>query len=305
MQLAFAGTAEFARQVLGRLLETPHEVVLVLSRPDTAAGRGLHVTQSPVKQLAVQRDIEVLQPASLKLPEVERRLREVRPDLLVVVAYGLLIPGVVLAVPRLGAVNVHASLLPRWRGAAPIQRALLAGDVHTGVSVMKMDEGLDTGPVFAQRAIDISSDDDAGTLHDKLARLGGEALVEVLGGLSDGRAQARAQPEDGVTYAAKIDKRETELDWRRPAAELERAVRAFRPAPGALARLGEERVKIWRAALADAEGEPGTVLDARELLVACGSGALRLLELQRAGGRRVSAAEFLRGRPLPIGTRFG
>lgn len=291
--------------MLGRLLETPHEVVLVLSRPDTAAGRGLHVTQSPVKQLAVQRDIEVLQPASLKLPEVERRLREVRPDLLVVVAYGLLIPGVVLAVPRLGAVNVHASLLPRWRGAAPIQRALLAGDVHTGVSVMKMDEGLDTGPVFAQRAIDISSDDDAGTLHDKLARLGGEALVEVLGGLSDGRAQARAQPEDGVTYAAKIDKRETELDWRRPAAELERAVRAFRPAPGALARLGEERVKIWRAALADAEGEPGTVLDARELLVACGSGALRLLELQRAGGRRVSAAEFLRGRPLPIGTRFG
>lgn len=291
--------------MLGRLLETPHEVVLVLSRPDTAAGRGLHVTQSPVKQLAVQRDIEVLQPASLKLPEVERRLREVRPDLLVVVAYGLLIPGVVLAVPRLGAVNVHASLLPRWRGAAPIQRALLAGDVHTGVSVMKMDEGLDTGPVFAQRAIDISSDDDAGTLHDKLARLGGEALVEVLGGLSDGRAQARAQPEDGVTYAAKIDKRETELDWRRPAAELERAVRAFRPAPGALARLGEERVKIWRAALADAEGEPGTVLDARELLVGCGSGALRLLELQRAGGRRVSAAEFLRGRPLPIGTRFG
>lgn len=291
--------------MLGRLLETPHEVVLVLSRPDTAAGRGLHVTQSPVKQLAVQRDIEVLQPASLKLPEVERRLREVRPDLLVVVAYGLLIPGVVLAVPRLGAVNVHASLLPRWRGAAPIQRALLAGDVHTGVSVMKMDEGLDTGPVFAQRAIDISSDDDAGTLHDKLARLGGEALVEVLGGLSDGRAQARAQPEDGVTYAAKIDKRETELDWRRPAAELERAVRAFRPAPGALARLGEERVKIWRAALADAEGESGTVLDARELLVACGSGALRLLELQRAGGRRVSAAEFLRGRPLPIGTRFG
>jgi methionyl-tRNA formyltransferase len=290
--------------VLARLLETPYEVVIVLTRPDAPAGRGLHATQSPVKQLAVQRDLDVFQPASLKSRDVEGRLRLAHPDLLVVVAYGLLVPASILALPGLGAVNVHASLLPRWRGAAPIQRALLAGDSRTGVSIMKMDEGLDTGPVFEQRAVVISADDDAGTLHDKLATLGGDALVHVLDELRHGGAQPRAQPEQGVTYAAKIDKRETELDWRRSAPELERAVRAFRPVPGAVARLGEERVKIWRAALADGHGAPGTVLDGRELVVACGSGALRLLELQRAGARRVSAAEFLRGRPLSVGARF-
>jgi methionyl-tRNA formyltransferase len=259
---------------------------------------------SAVKRFSVERGLEVFQPLSLKTADVESRLQEARADLLTVVAYGLLVPASILALPQLGAVNVHASLLPRWRGAAPIQRALLAGDRATGVSIMKMDEGLDTGPVYLQRRIEIAADDDAGTLHDKLAAIGGEALVEVLAQLERGKAQPVAQPDDGITYAAKLDKREAHLDWQRPAIELERAVRAFRPAPGASARLGDEPIKIWKASVADLRGEPGTLLDARSLVVACGQGALRVLELQRAGGRRVSAEEFLRGRPLAPGTRF-
>jgi len=276
----------------------------VLTRPDQAAGRGLHVAASPVKRLALERRCALFQPLSLKLPEAEARLREVHADALVVAAYGLLVPPAALALPRLGAVNVHASLLPRWRGASPIQRALLAGDARTGISIMKMDEGLDTGPVYAQCDTAIGPDDDAGTLHDKLALQGGEALLEVLEQLQGGRAQAVAQASEGVTYAPKIDKRETQLDWRRPALELERAVRAFRPAPGATTRLSGETLKIWRAAVAEGAGEPGMLLDGASLVVACGERALRILELQRAGGRRLSAAEFLRGRPLEPGTRF-
>jgi len=194
--------------------------------------------------------------------------------------------------------------LPRWRGAAPIQRALLAGDALTGVSIMKMDEGLDTGPVYEQRKLAIAPDDDAGSLHDKLAALGGEALLDVLEQLDDGRARPEAQPSGGVTYAAKVDKRETQLDWQRPAVELEREIRAFRPAPGASILLGEERLKVWRAVVMDGQGEPGTLLDPSLLTIACGTGSLRILELQRPGGRRVNAEEFLRGRPLAAGTRF-
>lgn len=276
----------------------------MLTRPDPPAGRGLHLIPSPVKRLALESAIELCQPSSLKGTDVAARLRDARPDVLVVAAYGLLLPPPILELPRFGAVNVHASLLPRWRGAAPIQRALLAGDAVTGVSIMKMDQGLDTGAVYEQRRVEISAEDDAGSLHDRLAALGAEALVDVLDQLAAGRARSVAQPQEGITYAAKIDKRETQLDWTRPALELERAVRAFRPAPGAAARLENEVVKIWRAALADAHGEAGTLLDPSSLTVACGKGALRILELQRAGGRRVSAAEFLRGRPLAPGTRF-
>lgn len=290
--------------MLARLLDTSHEVGLVLTRPDQAAGRGLRVMPSAVKRLAVERGLDVFQPPSLKNPEVESRLRDARAGVLVVVAYGLLVPTSILALPRFGAVNVHASLLPRWRGAAPIQRAVLAGDRSTGVSIMRMDEGLDTGPVYLQRRVEISSDDDAGTVHDKLATVGGDALVEVLEQLEHGKAQPAIQPTEGVTHAAKIDKQETRLDWRRPASELERAVRAFRPSPGASVRLGEELIKVWKASVVDAQGEPGTLLDTRDLVVACGQEALRILELQRAGGRRVSAAEFLRGRQLAVGTRF-
>lgn len=276
----------------------------MLTRPDQAAGRGLHMSATPVKRLALQHEIAVFQPASLKLPEVEARLREARPHALIVAAYGLLVPPPILALPAHGAVNVHASLLPRWRGASPIQRALLAGDRHTGVSIMQMDEGLDTGPVYEQRSLPIQPDDDAGSLHDRLAALGGEALLEVLEELEAGGARAVAQTSTGATYAPKIDKRETRLDWRRPAVELERAIRAFRPAPGASARLGEEVLKIWRAELVDGCGDPGTLLAGPLMCVACGQGALRIVELQRAGGRRVAAAEFLRGRPIAPGTRL-
>ncbi len=276
----------------------------MLTRPDQAAGRGLRVVASPVKRLALEHGWPLFQPASLKLPEVQSRLRATRPDALVVAAYGLLIPPALLALPRFGAVNVHASLLPRWRGASPIQRALLAGDRQTGISIMQMDETLDTGPVYEQRTLSIAPDDDAGSLHDKLVELGGEALLEVLAQLAAGRAHALAQPAEGATYASKIEKRETELDWQRTAAELERAVRAFRPSPGATARLGGEVLKIWRAELTPARGAPGEVLAGSAITVACAEGALRILELQRPGGRRIGAAEFLRGRPLPPGTRF-
>jgi len=290
--------------VLARLLESPHDVVLVLTRPDQAAGRGLQLTASPVKRLALERGRPLFQPASLRPPEAQARLQEVRPDAIVVAAYGLLLPPPILSLPPLGAINVHASLLPRWRGASPIQRALLAGDRATGISIMKMDAGLDTGPVYEQRSLPVSDEDDAGTLHDRLAAQGGELLLEVLARLQAGDAKAVPQPSDGVTYAAKIDKRETRLDWARPALQLERAVRAFRPAPGASARLGDETLKIWSAEVVAGEGEPGTLLAEGSLTVACGQAALRILQLQRAGGRRVSAAEFLRGRRLSPGTRF-
>lgn len=264
----------------------------------------MRLTPSPVKQFVLEHALPVLQPASLKLPDLAAALRDARADALVVVAYGLLVPGELLELPRFGAINVHASLLPRWRGAAPIQRALLAGDASTGVSIMKMDAGLDTGPIYEQRALPIAADDDARSLHDKLALLGGEALVAVLQSLSEGRARAVAQPGDGVTYAAKIDKRETRLDWHRPAAELDRVIRAFRPTPGATTLLDGEPLKILRASLVDADGAPGTLVDAHTLVVACGAGGLRLRELKRAGGRPVSAEEFVRGRRLERGMRF-
>ncbi len=264
----------------------------------------MRVAASPVKRLALEHDCAVFQPASLKLPEVEPRLREAAAQVLVVAAYGLLVPPALLALPPAGAINVHASLLPRWRGAAPIQRALLAGDPETGVSIMQMDEGLDTGAVFERRSLPIAPQDDAGSLHEKLAALGAEALLEVLEQVAAGRAYSVPQPNDGVTYAAKIDKRETQLDWRRPAAELERAVRAFRPAPGATARLGDEVLKIWRAEVSEGRGEPGELIGV-PLRVACGEGALQIQELQRAGGRRIGAEQFLRGRPLAPGTRRG
>jgi methionyl-tRNA formyltransferase len=260
---------------------------------------------SAVKALAQASGLEIYQPESLRPPEVAPRLRAAGADAMVVAAYGLLLPPAVLEAAAHGAINIHASLLPRWRGAAPIQRALLAGDHETGVSIMRMDAGLDTGPVVAQRPLAIGADDDAGTLHDKLAELGAQILVEVLASIASGRAHARAQATDGVTYARKIEKSETGLRWERPAPELERAVRAFRPSPGALARLNGEPVKIWRARVVGATGAPGTVLDAGEALhVACGSGALAIDELQAAGGRRMSAGEFLRGRRIAPGTRL-
>jgi methionyl-tRNA formyltransferase len=291
---------------LARLVAAGHVISLVLTQPDRPAGRGLHPTPSPVKRFAESQGLEVLQPASLKAEAPVERVLAARPDALVVAAYGLILPRSLLDAAPYGAINIHASLLPRWRGAAPIQRALLAGDAETGISIMQMDAGLDTGPVLLQRATPIARDDDAGTLHDKLAELGAQMIVETLSLLQDGRVQAGPQAQSGVTYARKLDKRESVLDWSRPAVELERAVRAFRPAPGASTLLGGEPIKIWRVRVAHAALAPGSLLQAgNELLVGCGEGALALDELQRAGGRKLGAAEFLRGRPLPSDARFG
>jgi methionyl-tRNA formyltransferase len=236
--------------------------------------------------------------------EVER-VRALRPDALVVAAYGLLLPPALLDAGRQGALNIHASLLPRWRGAAPIQRAILAGDRETGVSIMQMDPGLDTGAIVLQRPVAIDASDDAGTLHDKLASLGGAAIVDALASIEGGRAVPMPQPAVGVTYASKIDKHETRLQWSRPALELERAVRAFRPTPGAFALLGGEALKIWHARAVAGRGAPGAILEAgSELIVACGNDALAISELQRAGGRRLPAREFLRGHRLATGSRL-
>lgn len=258
-----------------------------------------------MKRLATQHGLPLYQPQSLKATEDARPVTEARPDVLVVAAYGMILPPHLLEAALRGALNIHASLLPRWRGAAPIQRALLAGDRESGVSIMQMDKGLDTGPVFSRHPLAIAADDDAGTLHEKLAALGAEAIVATLAEVEAGRARAVAQPASGVTYAAKIERADTRLDWTQPASTLERAVRAFRPAPGAFAMLDNEAVKIWRARVVDQSGEPGSVQDSNdELVIACGERSLAVSELQRAGGRRLSAREFLRGHRLPAGARF-
>jgi methionyl-tRNA formyltransferase len=283
-----------------------HEVALVLTQPDRPAGRGLRAAASPVKRFAMDHGLPLLQPANFKSSQDLECVCAARGEALVVAAYGLVLPRALLDATPLGAFNIHASLLPRWRGAAPIQRALLAGDRETGISIMQMDVGLDTGPVLARRAIAIEADDDAGTLSERLARLGAQMIVETLDDLHGGRARAEPQPAEGITYAHKISKQETWLDWSRPAVEVERAVRAFRPAPGASTRLGGEAIKIWRAHVAQASLAPGKLQPTRDaLLVGCGAGALAVIELQRAGGRRVAAAEFVRGRHLPADARLG
>jgi len=257
---------------------------------------------SPVKRLAAAHGIEVLQPPSLRGATEVERVRAARPDALVVAAYGLILPQGLLEAGRLGAFNIHASLLPRWRGAAPIQRALLAGDSETGISIMQMDAGLDTGPVLKQTKTPIRDDDDGASLHERLAGLGADLIVEALAEVESSRAAAAPQPKLGVTYARKIEKRETRIDWTRPATELERAVRAFRPAPGALTHAGGVELKIWRVRVIDRRLAPGELTEG--LVVGCGQGALEILELQRAGGRRLSASDFLRGHPLPAGVRL-
>jgi methionyl-tRNA formyltransferase len=304
LRLIFAGTSEFAERALAALIAAGHDVALVLTQPDRLAGRGLRARASPVKRLALAHRIEIFQPATLKSVDVSERLLSIKASALVVAAYGLLLPDAVLSATG-SALNIHASLLPRWRGAAPIQRSILAGDRETGVSIMQMDAGLDTGPVLAQSSLAIAGDDDAGTLHDKLAALGARMIVEVLAEVAAGRAHAEPQPSTGATYAAKIDKRETVLDWRAAASELERAVRAFRPSPGAQASIAGAPLKVWRAAVLDGHGEPGTLLHADEaLVVACGKAALAITEVQRAGGRCMPAREFIRGHRIAPGTRF-
>lgn len=304
MKLVFAGTPEFAAVSLKALLAARHEVTLVLTRPDRPAGRGLKPQHSAVKLLALERGLAMLQPFALKDAETQGAIAAAYPDAMVVAAYGLMLPPALLALPARGCINVHASLLPRWRGAAPIQHALLAGDAETGVTIMQMDKSLDTGPMLLQRAVPIAAEDTAGTLHDKLAVLGAQLLVEVLAV----NTAPRAQDSSAATYAPRIAKGDAEIDWRKPAVEIERQVRAFDPVPGARTRLGDVVLKIRHARVAAATpAAPGTVISAESggIVVACGRDALRIIELQRAGGKRLPAQAFLAGFALARGTRFG
>lgn len=266
----------------------------------------MRASPSAVKQLARARGIEVFQPETLREPAALARIGAAQPEILVVAAYGLILPQAVLDIAPRGALNIHASLLPRWRGAAPIQRSLLAGDHETGISIMRMDAGLDTGPLLAQERLTIGALDDARTLHDKLAALGARMIVAALADVAPAIARAVPQPDAGATYARKIDKREAWIDWQAPAARIERQVRALCPAPGAATRWRGEMLKIWRSRPEDARGAPGTVLQSAPagILVACGEGGLRILELQRAGGRRLEADAFLRGCAIEAGERL-
>jgi len=306
VNVLFAGTPEFAARCLEGLLESRHRVTGVITQPDRAAGRGLALAPSPVKRLAAARGIQVVQPASLREAHSRAELESFRADVIVVAAYGLILPQPVLELSRYGAVNIHASLLPRWRGATPIQRALLAGDRETGISIMQMDSGLDTGPVLMQEKIPILEDDTTGTLHDRLAELGSKLIVQALDALEAGEVRATPQPAEGVTYAAKLGRGEARVDWRESAVSVNRRVRAFNPSPGADARVRGVELKIWRCATAAGQGKPGEVLSVgpHGLGVACGEGVLLVTELQRSGGKRLPATEFLRGFPLSEGERF-
>jgi methionyl-tRNA formyltransferase len=309
MKLVFAGTPEFAVPTLRALVDGGHIVSLVLTQPDRPAGRGMKLQPSPVKRAALQSGLSVAQPTTLRDPAIQQQIAALAPEAMVVVAYGLILPQAILSLPAHGCINVHASLLPRWRGAAPIHRALLAGDEVTGVSIMAMDAGLDTGPVFLVRKTPIAPTDTTGALHDRLASLGAEALLVALDRLAGGDLVATPQPSDGVSYATKIAKDEARIDWQQPAAAIDRQIRAFDPYPGATTTLGGEPYKFWActpAASAPDQGRPGELLavEGDRLAVACGEGALWITSLQRAGGKRLATRDFLAGTPLAAGAVF-
>ena len=311
LKLAFAGTPEFARVALEAIALAGVEVVLVLTQPDRPAGRGLKLQPSPVKAWALDAGVPVCQPRSLRLDgkfaddaaAARAALTAAAPDVMVVAAYGLILPAWALELPTHGCLNIHGSLLPRWRGAAPIHRAIEAGDAETGVTIMQMDAGLDTGAMLLRERVAIAPDASTAYLHDQLAALGARLVVEALGLLARGALRPVPQPTEGVSYAHKVDKAEAAVDWRQPAEVIERRVRAFDPFPGASTTVDGEPLKLWAARVEDAVGAPGTVLAADEqgLLVACGQGALRITELQRPGGRRQPARVFLRARPVAVG----
>lgn len=319
MKLVFAGTPEFAAVALAHLQAAGHDIVLVLSQPDRPAGRGMKLHPSPVKQFALAHGMAVAQPRSLRLDgkyrddalAARQALEAARADAMVVAAYGLILPQWVLDMPRLGCFNIHASLLPRWRGAAPIHRAIEAGDAATGVTIMQMDAGLDTGDMLLAQSLPILPSDTTGSLHDRLAELGGQLMVQVLAQAVAGRLQAVPQPVDGVTYASKIDKAEAAIDWSQPAPTIARRVRAFNPFPGASTRFAGEMLKIWAVEVGD--GEPQASQTAGQIVaittagitVAALQSTLLITELQRPGGKRLASAEFLRGCPLQVGQVLG
>jgi methionyl-tRNA formyltransferase len=308
LRVIFMGTPDFSVPTLRAIAQAGHDIVAVYTQPPRAAGRrGLELTPSPVQREAERLGIEVRSPTSLKSEAEQHAFRGLRADVAVVVAYGLLLPRAILDAPRLGCINGHASLLPRWRGAAPIQRAIMAGDSETGMMVMRMEEGLDTGPVGLVAKCAIDPDMTAGDLHDRLMDLGAALMLEALARLETNSLKFTTQMVDGVTYARKIDKSETRVDWTRPASEVHNTIRGLSPFPGAWSELAiggrPERVKLLRSTLADGVGEPGGILDDR-LTVACGSGAVRLVEVQRAGGRPAVASEFLRGTRIEKGMTF-
>ncbi len=304
LRLVFMGSPDFSVPALSRLLEASHEIVAVYSQPPRPAGRGHKEHLSPVHAFAKAQGLSVRTPKSLKSPEQHQAFADLGVDAAVVAAYGLILPGAIIDAPRLGCFNVHASLLPRWRGAAPIQRAILAGDRETGVTIMRMDEGLDTGPMLSVGSTPITEDTTAESLHDTLADMGAELMAEALQGVADGSLTPTPQPDTGATYARKLERDEGRLDWSLPAAQLDRTVRALNPWPGVWFEYQGERLKVLSAEVESIDGPPGTVLDDR-LSVACGNGALRPLRVQRPGKGALETDAFLRGYPVPRGTCLG
>jgi methionyl-tRNA formyltransferase len=307
MKIIFAGTPIFAATALDALIKADHEIGLVLTQPDRPAGRGMKAVASAVKLLAQQHDLALLQPLTLKNSELQAQLQTLNADVMVVAAYGLILPEAVLNIPRLGCLNIHASLLPRWRGAAPIQRAILAGDQETGITIMQMDAGLDTGVILLKHSIVITQEDTAQSLHDKLSLLGAQSIVEALILLQQGKLVPIMQDEILVCYAAKIKKTEAEIDWQQTAGQIDRVVRAFNPSPGAYTYFKGIVLKIWQAKIVVGEvGKPGEIVaTGREgIAVACGSGMLRIEMVQKPGGKKLSTADFLAGNNLQPGEYF-
>jgi methionyl-tRNA formyltransferase len=306
LRVVFMGTPDFAVPTLTRIVEAGHQIIAVFTRPPQPSGRGMAEHHSPVHEAARGLGMPIAMPCTLKIPAINALFAEYRADVAVVVAYGLILPATILRAPVHGCLNLHASLLPRWRGAAPIERAIMAGDVETGVMVMRIEEGLDTGPVCLTERTPIAEDETAGELRTRLASVGAGLMVSALAQIESGTLSCKPQPADGVTYAAKIEKSETRIDWKRPARDLHHQVRGLSPAPGAWCDIPRnrwtERIKILRATSADGSAAPGTILSLDPLVVACGAGALSLTEVQRAGKQPATAAEFVRGARLATGT---
>ncbi len=307
MKIIFAGTPVFAATALGALIKENHDIVLVLTQPDRPAGRGMKMTASAVKLLAQAHSLKLLQPQSLKNQAIHMQLREMDADLMIVAAYGLILPEAVLKIPRQGCLNIHASLLPRWRGAAPIQRAILAGDQETGITIMQMDAGLDTGAMLLKESIVIARDDTTQTLHDKLSQLGAHAIIQALTLLQQNRLTPVAQDEALACYAGKVSKNEALIDWSKPADQIDRAIRAYNPVPGAYTFFQGQTIKVWRTSvIAHDSDQPGkiTAIEHDGITVACGAGLIRLEIIQKSGGKRLPVAEFLTGFEIHPGDYF-